>query len=43
MYNENAETYFWYDADTNQYRAYPGALSHFKQFTFFVDPFIKYF
>jgi iron complex outermembrane receptor protein len=43
MYNENAETYFWYDADTNQYRAYPGALSHFKQFTFFVDPYVKYF
>ncbi|MCX6247420.1 MAG: TonB-dependent receptor [Bacteroidetes bacterium] len=43
MYNENSETYFWYDADTNLYRAYPGALSHFKQFTFFVDPYIKYF
>ncbi len=43
MYNENAETYFWYDADTNQYRSYPGALSYFKQFTFYVDPFIKYF
>jgi iron complex outermembrane receptor protein len=43
MYSETSETYFWYDADTNQYRAYPGALSHFKQFTFFVDPYIKYF
>jgi iron complex outermembrane receptor protein len=43
MYNENAETYFWFDADTNLYRSYPGALSHFKQFTFFVDPYVKYF
>jgi iron complex outermembrane receptor protein len=43
MYNENAETYFWYNADTNLYRSYPGALSHFKQFTFFVDPYVKYF
>jgi len=43
MYNENAETYFWYNADSNLYRAYPGALSHFKQFTFFVDPYVKYF
>jgi iron complex outermembrane receptor protein len=43
MYDENAETYFWYNADTNLYRSYPGALSHFKSFTFFVDPYIKYF
>ncbi len=43
MYNENSETYFWYNADSNLYRSYPGALSIFKQFTFFVDPYIKYF
>lgn len=43
MYDENAETYFWYNADTNLYRSYPGALSHFKSFSFFVDPYIKYF
>jgi outer membrane cobalamin receptor len=43
MYNDNSETYFWYDADTNLYRAYPGALSHFKQFSFYIDPYIKYF
>jgi len=43
MYNENAETYFWYDADTNIYRSYPGALSYFKVFSFYVDPFIKYY
>ena len=43
MYNENSETYFWYNADSNLYNSYPGALSHFKQFTFFVDPYVKYF
>lgn len=43
MYSESAETYFWYDADTNMYRSYPGALSHFKEFTFYVDPYIKYY
>jgi outer membrane cobalamin receptor len=43
MYNEYAETYFWDNADTNLYRSYPGALSHFKEFTFYVDPYIKYF
>jgi len=43
MFQENAEAYFWYDADTNLYRSYPGSLSRFKTFTFYVDPFIKYF
>jgi len=43
MYQENAETYFWYDADTNIYRSFPGSLSKFKMFTFYVDPFLKYY
>ena len=43
MFQQNAEAYFWYDADTNIYRAYPGSLSKFKTFTFYVDPFVKYF
>lgn len=43
MLSENAQTFFWYDADTNIYRSYPGALSLFKEFSFFVDPYLKYF
>jgi iron complex outermembrane receptor protein len=43
MYNEYAEAYFWDNADTNLYRAYPGSLSHFKVFSFYADPYIKYF
>ena len=43
MYQENSEAYFWYDADTNLYQAYPGSLSRFKTLTFYVDPFVKYF
>ncbi len=43
MFQENAETFFWYDADTNIYRSFPGSLSRFKAFTFYLDPFIKYF
>ena len=43
MFQENAETYFWYDADTNIYRSFPGSLSKFKMFTFYVDPFVKYY
>ena len=43
MYNEYSEAYFWGNADTNLYRAYPGSLSHFKETTFYVDPYVKYF
>jgi outer membrane cobalamin receptor len=43
MYDENATAYFWYDADTNIYRSFPGSLSKFSEFTFYVDPFIKYY
>jgi outer membrane cobalamin receptor len=43
MFQEYAETYFWYDADTNIYRSFPASLSKFNQFTFYVDPFVKYY
>jgi outer membrane cobalamin receptor len=43
MFQEYAETYFWYDADTNIYRSFPGSLSRFKIFSFYVDPFLKYY
>lgn len=43
MFQENAETYFWYDSDTNLYRSFPGSLSRFSIFTFYVDPFLKYY
>jgi outer membrane cobalamin receptor len=43
MIQEYAEAYFWYDSDTNIYRAFPGSLSKFNQFTFYIDPFVKYF
>lgn len=43
MYSDNAQTFFWYNADTGIYRSYPGALSHFQEFTFYADPYIKYF
>ena len=42
MFGNNAKAFFWYDADTNIYRSYPGALSNFKEFTFFADPYIKH-
>lgn len=42
MYSENAQSYIWFDADTNTYRSYEGSLSYYKDFTFYVDPVIKY-
>jgi outer membrane cobalamin receptor len=43
MLEKNAQAFFWYDADTNIYRPYPQALSTFKSFTFYLDPFLRYF
>ncbi|MCX6252708.1 MAG: TonB-dependent receptor [Bacteroidetes bacterium] len=43
MYQKNAEAFFWYDADTNIFRPFPQALSTFKAFVFYLDPFLRYF
>lgn len=42
MYSENAQSFFWYDSDTNMYRTYKGSLSIFKEFMFYVDPCVSY-
>ncbi|MBO4481077.1 MAG: TonB-dependent receptor [Bacteroidales bacterium] len=42
MYSDNAQSFFWFDGDTNRYRTYKGSLSHFHDFTFYLDPVIKY-
>ncbi len=42
MYSENAQSFFWYDSDTNMYRTYEGSLSNFKDAMFYVDPCISY-
>jgi len=43
MYTKNAQVYFWLNGDTNLYRPYPGAISNFTVFTFYVDPYVKYY
>ena len=42
MYSNNAQSYVWFDADTNIFRTYDGSLYQFKEFTFYVDPSVKY-
>jgi len=42
MYSNNAQSYVWFDADTNIFRTYDGSLYQFKDFTFYVDPCVKY-
>jgi len=42
MASENAQSFFWFDADTNRYRTYKGSLSKFKDFTGYLDPSVKY-
>ena len=43
MYTKNAVCFFWLNSDTGLYRPYPGALTNFQIFTFYVDPYVKYF
>jgi outer membrane cobalamin receptor len=43
MYEKNAVAFFWNDADTNIYRPYPNAITEFRAFNFYVDPFIHYY
>ncbi len=43
MYSKNTQAYFWMDADSNIFRSYPGAITNFNEFQFYVDPYIKYF
>ncbi|MCL2289873.1 MAG: TonB-dependent receptor [Bacteroidetes bacterium] len=42
MYAKNAQSYVWFDADTNIFRTYEGSMYGFKEFTFYIDPCVKY-
>jgi len=42
MYSNNAQSYVWFDADTNIFRSCENTLYKFKEFTFYVDPSVKY-
>lgn len=42
MYTQNAQSFFWNDGYENKYRSYKGSLSYFKDFTFYIDPTLKY-
>lgn len=43
FYTENAQSYFWQDADTNIYRMAPGSLTNFKNFMYYLDPYLTYY
>lgn len=42
MYTQNAQSFFWNDGFENKYRSYKGSLSYFKDFTFYIDPVLRY-
>ena len=42
MYSNNAQSYIWFDADTNIFRSCKNSLYQFKEFTFYLDPSVKY-
>ena len=43
MYSKNTQSFFWMDADSNIFRAFPGAITNFADFQFYLDPYVKYF
>ena len=43
LYSLNAQTFFWRDSDTNMYRSFPGSVTNFKDFMFYLDPYVKYY
>ena len=42
MYSDEAQSFFWYDCDTNMYRTYKGSLTTTTDYMFYVDPVIGY-
>ncbi|MDR1757733.1 MAG: TonB-dependent receptor [Bacteroidales bacterium] len=42
MYSDNAQSFFWHDANEGRYMSYEGSLSRFKDFTFYLDPELSY-
>jgi len=42
MYSKNAQSFVWFDADTNIFRSYEGSMPQFKEFIFYVDPCVSY-
>lgn len=42
MYSDNEMYNFWYNADEGLFYSYPGSLTHFKDYIFFIDPHVKY-
>jgi len=42
MYSKNAQSYIWFDADTNIFRSCENSMYQFKDFTFYIDPSVKY-
>lgn len=43
MYSQNTQAFFWMDVDSNIFRSYPGAITNFADFQFYLDPYVKYF
>ena len=42
MYSDEAQSFFWYDCDTNMYRTYKGSLTTTTDSMIYVDPVIGY-
>lgn len=43
MVSKNAQAFFWQNADTGIYRAFPGSITNFNEVLWYVDPYIQYY
>lgn len=43
MVSRNAQAFFWANADSGIYKAFPGSITNFNEVLWYVDPYVQYF
>lgn len=43
MWSKNAQAFFWANADSGIYKAFPGSITNFNEILVYADPYIQYF
>lgn len=43
MLSKNAQAFFWANADSGLYKAFPGSITNFNEILYYIDPYVQYF
>lgn len=43
MVSKNAQAFFWANADSGIYKAFPGSITNFSEVLYYVDPYVQYY